>query len=73
METLLTLRKKASSLISKTDNEALLAEVIAIMSGAPLPCNYSYEQMEFSLREAEADYQKGNTESHETIYKRYGI
>ena len=57
----------------KTDNEKLLAEAVAILSGEPLPCTYSYEEMESSLHEAEADYQKGNTESHETICKRYGV
>lgn len=73
METLLDLRKRASLLVSQTDNEELLSEIVAILSGIPLPCSYNYEQMEMSLREAEADYQKGKTESHETICERYGV
>lgn len=73
METLTRLRKRASLLVSKTDSEELLAEAVAILSGAQLPCAYSYEQMEWSLHEAETDYQKMNTESHDTICKRYGI
>ena len=73
MNTLHSLRKRASLLVSQTDSEELLSEAVAILSGAQLPCTYSYEQMEWSLREAEADYQKGNTESHETICQRYGV
>ena len=73
METLLDLRRRASLLVSQTDSEELLSETVAILSNVPLPCSYNYEQMELSLREAEADYQKGNTESHETICKRYGV
>ena len=73
METIRKLRKHASLLVSQTDNEELLSEAVAILSGMPLPCTYSYEEMESSLNEAEADYQKGNTESHETICKRYGV
>ena len=73
METLQKLRKRASVLVSQTDNEELLSEAVAILSGVPLPCTYTPEQMELSLREAEADYQKGNTENHEPICKRYGV
>ena len=73
METIRKLRKRASLLVSQTDNEELLSEAVAILSGMPLPCTYNYEEMESSLHEAEADYQKGNTESHETICKRYGV
>ena len=73
METIRKLRKHASLLVSQTDNEELLSEAVAILSGMPLPCTYNYEEMESSLHEAEADYQKGNTESHETICKRYGV
>ena len=70
METILQLRKRASVLVSQTDNEELLSEAVAILSGAKLPCTYSYEEMESSLHEAETDYQKRNIESHETICKR---
>ena len=73
METITKLRKRASLLVSQTDSEELLSEAVAILSGVSLPCTYSQEQMELSLREAEADYQKMNTESHKTICKRYGV
>lgn len=73
METITKLRKRASLLVSQTDSEELLSEAVAILSGVSLPCTYSQEQMELSLSEAEADYQKMNTESHETICKRYGV
>ena len=73
METITKLRKRASLLVSQTDSEELLSEAVAILSGVSLPCTYSQEQMELSLSESEADYQKMNTESHETICKRYGV
>lgn len=73
METITKLRKRASLLVSQTDSEELLSEAVAILSGVSLPCTYNQEQMELSLNEAEADYQKMNTESHETICKRYGV
>ena len=60
-------------LVSQTESEELLAEAIAILRGMPLPCTYTNEQMEMSLREAEADYQNGNFVSHSSICERYGV
>ena len=37
------------------------------------PCVYSHEQMEESLRDAEADYQEGRFMSHSSICERYGV
>lgn len=37
------------------------------------PCVYTHEQMEASLREAEADYQIGRYVSHSSICERYGV
>ena len=72
-DTLVALRQRVSLLVSQTESEELLAEVVAILSGMPLPCAYTYEQMEMSLREAEADYQNGNYVSHSSICERYGV
>lgn len=72
-ETLISLRKKISILVSQSESEELLAEAIAILSGRPLPCAYSHEQMASMLHEAEADYRNGDYVSHSDICERYGI
>ena len=58
-ETLMALRQRASMLVSQSESEEMLAEAVAILSGRPLPCTYTYEQKESALREAEVDYQNG--------------
>ena len=70
---LMALRQRASLLVSQSESEELLAEAVAILSGMLLPCAYTYEQMESSLREAEADYQEGRHVSHSSICERYGV
>ena len=72
-DSLLNLRKRAVSLAEQVESEELLAEAVAILSGMLLPCAYTYEQMESSLREAEADYQNGRHLSHSSICERYGV
>lgn len=72
-EMLLSMREKALALVEQVESEELLAEVIGLLSGSPLPCAYSHEQMEESLREAEIDFQNGHQVSHSSICERYGI
>lgn len=72
-DALVALRQRASLLVSQSESEELLAEAVAILSGMPLPCAYTYEQMESSLREAEADYENGRHVSHSSICERYGV
>lgn len=72
-ELLVALRNKVLALVSQSESEELLAEAVAILSGRPLPCAYTHEQMESVLREAEADYQNGDFESHSAICERYGV
>ena len=72
-DALVALRQRASLLVSQTESEELLAEAVAILSGMPLPCAYTHEQMEMSLREAETDYQNGHYLSHSSICERYGV
>ena len=72
-DSLLNLRNRAVSLAEQVESEELLAEAVAILSGMLLPCAYTYEQMESSLREAEADYQNGRHLSHSSICERYGV
>ncbi len=72
-DALVALRQRASLLVSQSESEELLAEAVAILSGMSLPCAYTYEQMESSLHEAEADYQNGHYVSHSSICERYGV
>ena len=72
-DVLVALRQRASLLVSQSESEELLAEAVAILSGRPLPCTYTYEQMESALREAEVDYENGRYVSQSTICERYGI
>ena len=70
---LMALRQRAQELIAKTESEEMLAEAVGILSGKPLPCAYSMEQMEMSLRVAEEDYRNGNCVDHETLRQQYGL
>lgn len=72
-DALVALRQRVSLLVSQTESEELLAEAVAILSRMPLPCAYTYEQMEMSLHEAEADYQNRRFVNHSTIRERYGV
>ena len=72
-DTLVALRQRVSLLVSQTESEELLAEAMAILSGMPLPCAYTHEQMESVLREAEADYQNRRYVSHSSVCERYGV
>ena len=72
-EGLIALRQRASLLVSQSESEELLAEAVAILSGRPLPCIYTHEQMETALLEAETDYQAGRFVSQSTLCERYGL
>ena len=72
-DALIALRQRASLLVSQSESEELLAEVVAILSGRPLPCTYTHDQMETVLRKAETDYKNGHFVSHSTICERSGI
>ena len=41
--------------------------------GSSLPCAYTHQKMEASLRQAEADFQNGDYVSHSSIKARYGV
>lgn len=72
-EALLALRLRASLLVSQTESEELLAEVVAVLNGMSFPCAYTLEQMKSVLQEAESDYQNDCFVSHPSISERYGI
>lgn len=72
-ETLINLRKKATELAIQSENEELLAEVVAMLSGIKLPCTYTPEKFANVLHESEADYEKKQCVSHELLFAQYGI
>ena len=72
-ETLINLRKKATELAIQSENEELLAEVVAMLSGIKLPCTYTYEDWASVCRESEADYDKRQCVSPERLFAQYGL
>ena len=72
-ETLINLRKKATELAIQSENEELLAEVVAMLSGIKLPCTYTHEEFANVLHEAEADYEEKQCVSHEQLFAQYGL
>lgn len=72
-ETLINLRKKATELAIQSENEELLAEVVAMLSGIKLPCTYTHKEFANVLHEAEADYEKKQCVSHEQLFAQYGL
>ena len=69
----MALRLRASLLVSQTESEELLAEVVAVLNGMSFPCAYTREQMKSALQETESDYQNDCFVSHSSISERYGI
>ena len=61
------------ALINRQDNDFIVMTLKQQESQLEQPCVYSHEQMEESLREAEADYQEGRYMSHSSICERYGV
>ena len=72
-ETLINLRKKATELAIQSENEELLAEVVAMLRGIKLPCTYTLEEFANFLHKSEADYKKGQCVSHEQLFAQYGL
>lgn len=72
-DTLLSLRHKATELASKTEDEFLLADVVAMLSGIKRPCNYTKEEFATVLCEADEDYKAGRFVSQDELRSRYGL
>ena len=72
-DNLAALRQRVSLLATQSDDEALLADVVAMLSGIKMPCGYSKEEFATVLREADEDYKAGRFVSQNELKARYGI
>lgn len=72
-DSLVALRNRVTSLASQSEDEALLADVVAMLSGEKRPCTYTAEEFANVLREADEDYKAGRYISHDQLFARYGL
>ena len=72
-DTLISLRRKATELASKSEDEFLLADVVAMLSGMKRPCSYTPEEFAAVLCEAEEDYKAGRFVTQDDLQERYGL
>lgn len=72
-DTLISLRRRATELASKTEDEFLLADVVAMLSGMKRPCTYTKEEFATMLCEADADYSAGRFVSQDELRAEYGL
>ena len=72
-DTLLSLRTKVSELAEQSEDEELLAEVVALFSGTKLPCAYTREEFKAVLQESEADYVQDQCVEHDQLFAKYGV
>ena len=72
-DTLISLRRKATELASKSEDEFLLADVVAMLSGMKRPCSYTKEEFAAELCEAEEDYKAGRFVTQDDLQERYGL
>jgi hypothetical protein len=70
---LVSLRKKVTTLATQSEDEALLADVVAMLSGMKRPCTYTAEEFASVLSEADEDYKAGRFVTHEELRSRYGL
>ncbi|MBQ3945062.1 MAG: hypothetical protein II670_05545 [Alphaproteobacteria bacterium] len=70
---LLMLRKKASTLVNQSEDEALLADIVAMLNGVRRPCTYNKDEFTDVLREADEDFESGRFVSHEELFAKYGL
>ena len=68
---LLMLRKKASALVAQSEDEALLADIVAMLNGVNRPCTYTNDEFADVLREADEDNKAGRFISHEEMFAKY--
>lgn len=72
-DTLISLRRRATELASQSEDEFLLADIVAMLSGVKLPCTYSKEEFVAVLSEADEDYKAGRFVTQDELRARYGI
>ncbi len=72
-ETLISLRKRASELASQSEDEFLLADIVAMLSGNKLPCTYSKEEFANVLNEADDDFKAGRFVTQDELRAKYDL
>lgn len=72
-DNLVMLRDKVATLALQTEDEALLADVVAMLNGVKRPCTYTKEEFAEVLKEADEDFNAGRYISHEEMFARYGL
>lgn len=70
---LVSLRKKVTTLATQSEDEALLADVVAMLSGVKRPCTYTPEELASVLAEADEDYRAESYVTQEELRARYGL
>lgn len=72
-DTLIALRSRATELAAKSEDEFLLADIVAMLSGIKLPCTYTKEEFSTILKEADEDYKAGRFVVQEELREKYGL
>lgn len=72
-DTLTMLRQRVSSLASQSEDEALLADIVAMLNRVKRPCTYTKEEFADVLREADEDFGAGRFVTQEEMRARYGL
>lgn len=70
---LVRLRRKATELTAISEDEEMLAEIVAMLSGKRLPCTYTEREFASVLQEADADHAAKRYMSHENLFAQYGL
>lgn len=72
-DSLVILRNRVTSLALQSEDEALLADVVAMLSGEKRPCTYTPEEFADVLSESDEDYKAGRFVSQDELRARYGL
>lgn len=72
-DNLVNLRNKVTTLATQTEDEALLADIVAMLSGVKRPCTYTAEEFASVLAESDEDYKAGRYVTQEDLRMRYGL
>ena len=72
-DTLISLRRRATELASKSEDEFLLADVVAMLCGIKRPCTYTKEEFAAVLSKADEDYSEGRFISQDELRAKYDL
>ena len=57
----------------KSEDEHVLEQVIALLSGMKRPCVYTHDEMAANLFEADEDYKAGRFVTQDELRAKYGL